>query len=257
MKNKKWLWMAGLVALVIPAIVLAGCAGDTTQGTQANAPLEVSLNSQQHGIWVNGEGKVMATPDIAHVSLGIEAQAVAVADAQREAATAMDKVMKALTDNGVATKDIQTQYFNISQVTRWDRETEQEVVIGYQVTNTVTATIREIEKTGTIIDAVVLAGGDLTRVNGISFTIDDPTAYQNEARGKAVTDAKNKAGQLATLAGVTLGKPTYITESLYFPSGPIYKGVVAREEAEAAVTPISPGEMEITVNVQIGYAVLD
>ena len=70
------------------------------------------------------------------------------AEAQTKASEAMNKVMTALTDSGVAEKDIQTQYFNIRQRTKWDRETDEETVVGYQVTNMVVAKIRDIDKVG-------------------------------------------------------------------------------------------------------------
>jgi len=162
--------------------------------------------------------------------------------------------MAALIDNGVAEKDIQTQYFSIRQITKWDRETEEEVVVGYRVTNMVTAKIREIDKAGAIIDAVAEAGGDLTRIDGISFSVDDPSAYYEEARQKAMADAEAKAEQLAELAGVTLGKPTYISEGISYP---IYPRDYMYEMAGAAPeTPISPGEMEISLTVQVVYAIL-
>jgi uncharacterized protein YggE len=236
---------------------LTSCSAGATTGPNAASPLEVSLNNQQEGIWVNGQGKVTAIPDVANVSLGIEAQAATVSEAQAEAASAMDKVMDALTKNGVAKKDIQTRHFNISKVSRWDQNSQQEVVLGYRVTNTVTAKIRDIEKTGEVIDAVALAAGDLTRVNNISFSVDDPTAYQREARDKAMADARNKAEQLASLAEVKLGKPTYISENLFFPPTPIYRGeAMIGAPAPAPTTPISPGEMEITLSVQVTYAIL-
>lgn len=252
--KKIWLLAAGIV-LVLAVSGLAGCTG-AVSGTPAN--LKVSLNSQQEGIWVNGTGKVTAVPDIATLSLGVEAQTATVAEAQSQAAQAMDKVTTALTDNGVAKKDIQTQYFNIQRVTRWDKVTEREVVIGYRVTNTITAKIRQMDKVGTVIDAVAQAGGDLTRINSIGFSIDNPAAYQQEARQKAMADAEAKAKQLTELSGVKLGKPTYITESSYTP-GPIYRqDMIAKAEAAPAVeTPISAGEMEISVNVQVTYAITD
>jgi len=256
--NKKWLWVVGLVALVVPVVALSGCDAEEGQVSKTSSPLAINLNNQQEGIWVNGEGKVTATPDVANVSLGIESQAATVTEAQNNAASAMDTVMNTLTENGVAKKDIQTQYFNISKVTRWDDKNQQEVVLGYRVTNTVTAKIREIEKTGTIIDAVALAGGDLTRVNNIYFSVDDPTAYHKEARDKAMADARNKAEQLASLAGVKLGKATYISESLYLPPTPIYQGpMMGAAPAAAPTTPISPGETEITLTVQVTYAILN
>ena len=201
-------------------------------------------------------GKVMAVPDIATLRLGIEAEDESVAEARAQAAEAMDEVMTALTSNGVAKKDIQTQHFSIRQITKWDRDKEEEVVTGYRVTNMVTAKIRDIDNTDTIIDAVVVAGGDLTRVDSINFSVEDPTDYYEEAREEAMADAKSKANQLANLAGVTLGKPTYISESFYAPPV-VSRAVYEMEEAVAAETPISPGEMEISLTVQVAYAILD
>jgi len=248
--KKSWL-VAISLALVLAIVGLCGCtAGSTTLGT-------IDLNSQQEGIWVSGTGKVAVAPDIATLRLGISAQEATVAEAQIKAVEAMDRVMTALIDHDVAEEDIQTQYFSIRQVTKWDREKEEEIVIGYRVTNMVTAKIREIDKTGSIIDAVAAAGGDLTRINSISFSVDDPSAYYEEARQKAMADARAKAEQLAELAGVSLGKPTYISEGISIP--PIYPRSVYVEEAPipAPPTPISPGETEVSLTVQVVYAILN
>ena len=255
--KKIWLVVISLV-LVLTAVSLAGCGAGGTTLNGVPSSLRVSLNSQQEGIWVSGRGEVSAVPDIATLRLGIEAQETSVAEAQSQAVEAMDSVMAALTDNGVAKRDIQTQYFNIRRITRWDSVKEQEVVIGYRVTNMVTAKIREIDKIGAIIDAVALAGGDLTRIDSINFSVEDPSDYYDEARQKAVADAEAKAKQLAAVAGVKLGKPTYISESSYMPV-PIYRQDMMEKAAAAPMveTPISPGEMEISLSVQLAYAILD
>ncbi len=256
MRKKSWLVGISL-ALVLAIVGLAGCSpGNTTVGA-------INLNAQQEGVWVTGKGEVMAVPDIATLRLGIEAQEASVAEAQSKAAEAMDRVMTALIDNGVAEKDIQTQYFSIRRVTKWDREKEEEIVIGYRVTNMVTAKIRDIDKAGAIIDAVAEAGGDLVRIDSIDFSVDDPSVYYEEVREKAMAEAKAKAKQLAKLAGVTLGKPTYVSEGV---QPPIYRRVYY-EQAGGAPVPapapappppsISPGEMEISLTVQVAYAILD
>ncbi|MFC1932978.1 SIMPL domain-containing protein [Chloroflexota bacterium] len=246
-------WLLGIsLALVIAIISVAGCS---PSGTVTGELKGINVSSQQEGIWVTGQGKVTAVPDIATLRLGIETQEASVAQAQSEAIEAMDKVMTALTKNGVAEKDIQTQYFNIHKVTRWDNDKQQEIVIGYRVTNVVTAKIRDIDKAGIIIDAVAEAGGDLTRIDSIGFSVDDPSEFYEEAREKAMVDAYAKAKQLGSLAGVSLGKPTYISE------GTQYSPVITRglEYAEAAIpeaeTPISPGEMEISLSLQVVYAI--
>jgi uncharacterized protein YggE len=261
--NKKWLW-ALLPALVVPALIFSGCTngGTTLPGLSSDvpSPLTLSVDSQQAGIWVSGEGKVSAVPDIAVLSVGIEAQEESVALAQSEANQAMSSVMAALKDNGVAESDIQTQYFSIRQVTRWDDQRQQETTIGYRVTNMVTAKIRDVEQVGSIIDAVALAGGDFTRIDNIGFSIDDPEPYYEQARAEAIADARAKAEQLASLADVRLGKPTYISEgAIYTPS------VYSRAAYDYAVpapevvmpTEISPGELEITLNIQVAYDILD
>jgi uncharacterized protein YggE len=255
--NRKWLMVTGLVVL-LGAIGLVGCSPESVALGQTPSDLQITLNSQQ-GIWTNGSGKVSAVPDVAVLRLGIEAQDASVAAAQSQAAQAMDAVMIALEDSGVAEKDIQTQYFSIHRVTRWDDRQAKEVVIGYRVTNIVTAKIRDIDNVGTVIDQVAVAGGDLTRIDSIGFSVEDPTPYREEARAKAVADAQAKAEQLAELAGVTLGKPTYISENTFVPA-PIYRQdfiEMATAGAPMMETPISPGELEISLSVQLNYAILN
>jgi uncharacterized protein YggE len=252
--RRNLLMAAGMVvislALVLSLVGFAGCSdGPTNIGT-------IDINNQQEGIWVSGEGEVTVTPDIATLYLGIEAKADTVAEAQSQATEAMDAVMAALADSGVDEDDIQTQYFSIDQDTRW--VDDELIVTGYEVTNMVTVKIREIDNIGAIIDAVAEAGGDLTRINNIAFSVDDPSQYYEEAREAAMADAKAKAEQLAELAGVELGLPTYISEgSVYSPV--IYRdlGMVVPEAIEEYSTSISPGELEISLTIQVAYAIAD
>jgi uncharacterized protein len=244
------LWFLGFAFLMIFALmaITAGCGGDN-DNTTCN-------NSQQSGILVSGDGKVSVAPDMATLSLGIETQKDTVAEAQTQAASAMDGVMTALKENGVVGNDIQTSQFSITPVTKWDEDKQQQITLGYQVTNTVEAKVRELGKIGQIIDAVAVAGGDFARVQGISFSVEDPKPYQAKAREKALADAKSKADQMASLTGVTLGKPIYISESGYLP-GPIRldASAVPAETAAGSTTPISTGEQEISISVQITYEI--
>ena len=257
MKRRLLLPVSLGLALVLAVAGLCSC----TNGATAPGELStIQLSSQQEGIWVSGTGEVTVTPDIAALTVGVEAQEASVAEAQAKANEAMDRVMTALTESGVAEEDIQTQYFRIRQRTRWDDEKGTEEVVGYRVTNKVTAKIRDIEGVGTVIDAVVEAGGDLTRVDNLSFSVDDPSAYYEEARGKAMDDAKAKAEQLAGLAGITLGKPTYISEGAHMP--PIYEGIyyeyggMAPAPAPTPPPSISPGEIKVSLAVQVAYSIL-
>jgi len=240
--KKGLLLVIGLVLAI--SLLLVGC--ETQETTGANG-------SQQTGVWVSGTGKVTAVPDVAIFSLGVEAQEKTVKEAQSEAISAMNAIITALKANGVAEKDIQTQWYNISPVMKWVEDTNEQITIGYKVTNMATVKIRDISKAGATIDAVAEAGGNLTRINSINFTVDDPTAYYNQAREKAMQDANAKAEQMATLAGITLGKPTYISESGGYIPTPYYLKDYA--EGGSSSTPISPGELDITLSVQVAYAI--
>ena len=269
MKKGFVLTLSLLLAVVLLTAGLYGCSPGSP--TDANlqtspapaAPSEVKVSNQVEGIWVSGTGKVTVTPDIATLELGIESQEISVAEAQAKASEAMDKVKASLTENGVAEKDIQTRYFRIRQRTRWDEAQQQEVVIGYRVTNDVVAKIRDIEKIGSIIDAVVAAGGDYTRIDDLNFSVDDPSAYYDEARKEAMADAKDKAEQIANLVSIKLGEPTYISESAVSPvyGGMVYElmagGAPVPAPAPAPVPSISPGELEIRVNIQIAYNIAE
>ncbi|MCL0058482.1 SIMPL domain-containing protein [Dehalococcoidia bacterium] len=251
--RKGWLIVTSLVA----AIALLGVAGCAAVEREVETALAADTgNTQQRGIWVSGQGKVSVTPDIATLRLGIEAQADTVAEAMSRAAQSMEAVIAALEAHGVAEEDIQTFRFSISQAWEWDRVTGERELTGYLVSNMVSATIRALDQVGLIIDAVVEAGGDLIRIHGIGFTVEDPTAHQEQAREKAFADARAKAEQLAKLAGLILGKPTFISEGMaHFPPPMPMPPRMAMDMEVAPVTPIMPGEQEIIINVQVVFAI--
>lgn len=263
---RRILWLSIGLVLIIISLGAAGCEGLTSPTPRTTST--GGLTTQNTGIWVSGTGEVNVTPDIAILQVGVEAQETTVAEAQTEASKAMHDVMTALTDSGVENEDIQTQYFRIRQRTRWDEGTDQEIVTGYRVTNTVTAKIRVLSyesytldyKAGNIIDAVVKAGGDLIRIDDLAFSVDDPSVYYDEAREEATADAKDKAEKLAEQTGVRLGEPTYIAESAYMPLA--HEGIVMYGAVEAPIpapaptpSPVSPGEVKISLTVQIAYSI--
>jgi uncharacterized protein YggE len=256
----KWrlLLSISLVLLVI-TIGAVGCEtiSPPSSTTKTQSVLSGIFSQQSTGIWVTGEGKISVVPDVTILSLGVEAQTATVAEAQSQAATAMTAVVAELDNYGLAEKDIKTQHFSIVPVRRWSDQEAREVLIGYRVTNTVTAKVREVDDTGAIIDAVTRAGGDYLRINNISFTVDDPTPYHQEVREKAMADAESKAKQLADLGNVKLGKPTYINESGGFipVERPVYLEAIPAPIQAAPPTPISPGETEIRLSVQVVYSI--
>jgi hypothetical protein len=237
---RKKLWLVLSLAALLSVLGLAGCS-------------TLPTSNQSTGIIVSGKGKVSVVPDLAVLSLGVQAMANTVEQAQSQASAAMNAVVNAVKAEGVADKDIKTQYYSIQQITRYDPSTQQQEVTGYSVTNTATVKVRSVADTGAIIDAVAKAGGDNTRINSLSFTIDDPANYENSARQLAIAEASAKAKQIADLAGVKLGNAIYITESGGYI--PLPSKSVNVSAPDAGQTPISAGEMEITMTVQITYSI--
>lgn len=205
-----------------------------------------------NGIVVSGQGLVSGIPDLATLRLGVEASRNTVEAARNDAATSMSQVIDALKSNGVSEQDIQTQYFSINP--RYDRDRLN--VIGYQVTNQLTVKVRDLERVGQIIDATTQAGGDLTRFQSISFSIEDTKALEALAREAAVKDMMDKANQLATLTGVSLGKAVSISETGgYSPLRTVYAEAAAFDQGLGAPTPIQAGEVDVTINLQAVFAI--
>ncbi len=209
--------MRKLVLLAIVGLLfLAGCTLREQGAELAQGASAVLQGTEQTGLVVSGEGRGTYVPDIAVLRLGIEAQETTVAQAQLRAQEAMAGVVAALREKGVADKDIQTQYFSIQPVTQWIEETVEgirrgkQVTVGYLVANTVQAKLRKVDEAGPIIDAVALAGGDLTRIDSISFTKEDISQEKNLAREKAVKDAQApiRIGQPLGTLSLTLDKKT-------------------------------------------------
>jgi len=257
-----------VICLLLITIVL-GVTGCDSFSPPARTSTGEATSGQNTGIWVTGTGQVTVTPDIAVLQVGVESQETTVAEAMEKANAAMANVGSALAERGIESEDIQTHYFNIQQRTKWDNFTDEEVVTGYRVANKMTVKIRVLPvesytldwKASLILDAVVKAGGDLIRIDRFNFSVEDPTVYYDEAREKATEDAKAKAEKLAKQTRVSLGEPTFISESAYTPSpyGSATYGLssaaVPAPVTIQVVPPTSAGEMDITLTVQIAYSI--
>ena len=232
----------GLMALLVVGLLALACTETTV------LPSDRESNP---GISVSGTGSVFGEPDVAILTLGVEAQADSVGEARAMAAEAMDAMLTVLKDGGVEDSDIQTSRFSVEPRYNF-RDGEQEL-IGFFVNNLVTVKIRDIDETGTLIDDVVEAGGDLTRVQNLRFTIDDPEELQQEARRLAMENAKSKAETLADAGGVDLGAPRSISESGGARALTFRADAFAAEFAADASTPIEVGELEVQIQVQVVY----
>ena len=243
-----------LVAVLAIALVTAIACGVTTEDSPTPTPESSSANTPHGGISVSGTASISLAPDTATIVLGVEALHETVAQARADAAAAMTSIVEVLTAAGVADDDIQTQHLSIQP--QYDYSDETRELKGFTVVNIVNVTIRDIDSVGSVIDQTVDAGGDLTRVQSIYFSVDDTSSYEDQLIEEAVQDATTKAQRLADLTGVTLGKPLSINYGGGIPY-PVFDRSfrIAMAESAAFDTPISAGEVETSVTISIIFAI--
>ena len=230
--------------------------GDVQRNEALGASTIQFSPNQQVGISVSAQGEVTAAPDLATLNLGVESRATTVAEARSAAAEAMDAVVNVLRARGIEEKDIQTRFFNMSPDFRWNDVKREQELVGFIVTNQVVAKIRNLESAGIVIDEVANAAGDLIRISGLSFGIEDTTALEAQAREQAMNSLLAKAQQYADLADVTVGRPVSLSESSGFaPTVRAFADQAFAEAATAAPTSISPGELTVTISVQGVFAI--
>ena len=241
----------------LPQISVGGADSSVApSGILALAPAIQFGSSQQVGISVSGRGEVTTVPDLAVLNAGVEARADTVELARARAAQAMEQIMQVLEERAIEDRDIQTRFFNISPEYTFDRETGRQQLVGFRVNNQLSVRIRDLENLGVIVDGVAEAGGDLVRIQGINFAVEETEALETEAREAAINDLLRKAQQFAELTGVTLGSPIFLSESGGFVSRSVDVAVAAfAEAAPQPETPISAGELTVTVSVQGVFAI--
>jgi uncharacterized protein YggE len=204
-------------------------------------------------ITVSGQGKTTVKPDTATVQLGVSVQrstaSAALDQANRSAAT----LITALKQAGVADDDITTTGLNI-----WPRYDNGSTIDGYTATNSVSVTVRDITRTGPVVDAAAAAAGDDISISGVSFSVGDPEQVMAAARTDAIQNAQKRAGEFADAAGVKVGAVLQISETSSTPYEPrIYAAdsVATTVAGAAAPTPIQTGTTELDVTVTVVYAI--
>jgi len=246
---------------LVAAVALGGAWAMGQAGSAAAQTTEpaVPFDSTQT-ITVVGNGSVLVAPDVARVSAGVETSADTVSAAMQENREKMDAMMAALKALEIAEKDIQTANFSIYV----DRYSEP-VLAGeegassqpkplYRVSNMVNVTIRDLEKVSGVLDSVIEAGAN--NIWGVNFEIDDETAAQAEARSKAMANAKSQGQALAELAEVQLGPVMAISEVIGGTSYPRIASYAVAMGGGGDGTSISPGELEITYQIQVTYYIV-
>jgi len=200
---------------------------------------------------VSGHGEFTLPPDTASISMGVDVTQPTLAEAQAQATEQMTAVIATLKAEGIAAEDLQTTSFNVNILRDTSRHADPNEITGFQITNQLQVKVRDTAAPGQLLDKAVKAGAN--NISGVSFYVDDQTAAAREARRLAVEDARTKAEQLATAAGLTLGPVVFITEGTQSPVLPVYPMPdVAMAKADAAV-PVESGPSTAAVVVLMAF----
>lgn len=231
---------AGIALL---ALVLAGCTGPAAEAAVGGPEAAAAA-----GITAVGVGTVRGNPDTLTLTLGVQTRAASAGDALAANTAAATALIDTLKGRGVADADLQTSQVSIGPTF----EPESGAIGGYEVTNQLTVTLRDLARAGEVIDAAAAAAGDAVRVQQIGLSIADDSAARAQARADAVAQAQAQAQQLAEAAGVDLGPIRSIRE-VTAPAPPV--PFAADALAQSAAVPIEPGTQELTVTVEIVYGI--
>ncbi len=203
-------------------------------------------------IIVHGSGKASATPDQVTVTLGVETNAKTAQAALKDNNTKADELIKLLKAAGIDAKDIQTNQLSASP--QYDNTGRK--LSSYQVTNTVTVTIKNLGKAGEIIDQAAASAGDAIRIQSVSFSLSDESPAMasslKTARANAVADARLQAEQLASAAGVKLGALRTISAG-NVSAPPVFLGRTRQADFAAKDVPLEAGSQQITADVDLVF----
>lgn len=201
-----------------------------------------------------GEGKVTAVPDIVKINLGLTASAQTVKEVQNQANQVINKIGDDLKSLGIEDKDIKTTSYNLSPAYDW--ASGKQKITGYQITVNLEVKVRDFDKINSVIDTATTDGANL--VGNLQFSVEEERLkkLQKQAREEAVKEAKGKAENLASAAGIKLGRIVNIQENLTSPFEPRPVPMMALEKTGAGEpTQIEPGEQEIKVSISLSYEV--
>ena len=256
-----------LLAVSLVVLLLAACSADPTPTpsgalgpdrdpapTARTTELVAGGYASGGGIHASGYGVAVGAPDIVVLSLGVEATARTVSQARDDAARGFAAIVAALRGAGVDDDDIRTTQFSVYP--RYDYRNDSQRLIGFQVSNSLSVTLRNLDAAGDVVDSAIAAGGDLTRLHGVSFQVEDAAALEREARISALQDAVEKADLYAEQLGVARGTVLSVSES----SGDPYPIAFAESRAfDSAMagpsTEFFAGEFEVAVRVQVVFGI--
>ena len=250
-KNGKWYFViGGLVTLAIVVAVVISAIPTASAGPSA----QTTGTGPARSITAVGSGSATASPDLASAQIGVDTQAASPEEATSQNEERVAALLEALKEAGIDENDIQTSYYNLFAEQRYDPATNQPTGdFTYRVSAGLSVKIRDLANVGAVLSEAVKAGAN--NISGVSFSIEDPASLQEDARAKAVADAQARAQALAQLTGVKLGDVVSVSEVITGGPGPIFYDAAAKVGLGGGGAPIQPGQLEVSVQVQVSFAI--
>ncbi|MFD5098520.1 SIMPL domain-containing protein [Streptomyces albidochromogenes] len=238
-----------LVGAAAPVLVAAPAAAASLSAPPASSHEIADRDREATTVSVNGEGRATAAPDMAVLAVAVEATEPTAKRALAAQSVAAEAVLAAVRRQGIADRDVQTESLSLNPVYQHtDRAASK--LTGYQAGQAFSVRIRDLARTGAVVEAVTAAAGDAARINGVTFDVADPSALRARAREAAHADARTKAEQYARLSGRGLGRLVSVTET---GSGTHRPVEVPGAAFEAGKVPVAPGEIRDEVAVTAVY----
>jgi uncharacterized protein YggE len=244
-------WSIRVLACAAAALLMAVVA--LAQAGLATFPVRAQGDTPQGTITVVGEGKVKIKPDVAQVSMGVEAVKPTVKEASDDVVRVMDALLAVLKQHAIEDKDTQTSGFSVWLDRPYNPDGTQGAAV-YHVSNQMNVTVRNLEKLGDVLDAAMAAGAN--NIYGVTFNLADTSQAETEARREAIEDARNKAAELAQMTGLVLGDVISVSEVIGAAGGGTYYPSAVNQTAMGVGgggPSIAPGQLEITVQLQVVY----
>ena len=242
-------WLAGGI--------LAGLLAATVAGSGIGPPSAFAADPAtppERTLTVSGTGRIVVTPDVADLRLGVSVTRPTVKAARSVAADQMTSVIGALKKLGIDATDIQTTGLSLQPNYDYSNNGNPARLTGYTLSNSLAVTVRDLDKLGEAIDDSLGAGA--TTLDGVAFRVDEPAKAQEQGRADAMKEARAKADTLASSGGVSIRGIASIAETAAPPPYPIYFGA-ERAAAIAAdkATPVEVGTNDVTVTVSVAYLI--
>lgn len=244
---------------LLAALTLGTAVAGIQPATAQISPVPV-IEAGHTLLTVTAEGSSTRTPDMASYSAGVTSQGATANEALSTNSAQMNRVIAAIKQAGIAERDIQTSNLNLNPVYAQPKRLPDgsyvdgpQRIVGYQANNTVSVRQRKLEDMGKVIDALVRAGAN--QVNGPNFSLAEPDAARDEARIKAMKEARARGDLYAKAAGLRVVRIVSISESGGYAPQPIMVTAMRKEAdfAAAPPAPVAAGELEMNVNVTVQF----